>query len=103
MSQPGLAQGPAFGSWGGESENGLGQAPWEGKLWSVAGEGQAHTPALDSAPNLCSSPLQLVHGAWLDVACPALAMGAGSSPLLASVSPLHDKAGSKEMVVRKGN
>lgn len=87
----------------GGSENGLGQVPWEGKLWSVAGEGQARTPSLDSAPSLCSSPLQLVHGARLDAACPALAMGAGSSPLPASVSPLQDKAGSKELVVRKGN
>lgn len=48
------------------------------------------SPALDSAPNLCSSPLQLGRGARLDAAlhCPC-------SP--ASVSPLQLKA------VRKGN
>lgn len=94
----------------GGSENGLGQVRKRAGTGPPGGEalergrgGTGTYPALDSAPNLCSSPLQLAHGARLDAACPALATGAGSSPLPASVSPLQDKAGSEELAGRKGS
>lgn len=86
----------------GGSENGLGQVPREGKLWSVAGEGQARTLLWTlpptSALHLCNWPME--HG-WMQ---PALhwPRGLGAAPSLPQFPHCRTRLAARSWLAGRG-